>query len=114
MILKWVENLRATLTHLGPVAPRAAKPMVESGFWSLFTSSHRSLRDQVRCKVCRLLNKYSRGPAPLVSLTITGHNLGVALAVLTTYDVTTTLEDEGPSTTIVVSLGGLRVSNASF
>ncbi|KAG6474769.1 phospholipase A(1) DAD1, chloroplastic-like [Zingiber officinale] len=113
-VLEWAENLRATLTHLGPVAPRAAEPMVESGFWSLFTSGHRSLRDQVRCEVRRLLDKYSRGPAPPVSLTITGHSLGAALAVLTAYDVTTALEDEGPSTTTVVSFGGPRVGNASF
>lgn len=113
-VLEWVENLRATLTHLGPVAPRAAEPMVESGFWSLFTSGRQSLRDQVRCELRRLLDKYSRGPAPPVSLTVTGHSLGAALAVLTAYDITTALEDDGPSTTTVVSFGGPRVGNASF
>lgn len=113
-VLEWVENLRARLTHLDPVVPREAEPMVESGFWSLFTSGHWSLRDQVRCEVRRLLDKYSRGPAPPVSLTITGHSLGAALAVLTAYDVTMALEDEGPSTTTVVSFGGPRVGNASF
>lgn len=52
--MEWVENLRATLTHLPTAATKLGSsrdPMVERGFWSLFTScglSYRSLRDQVR------------------------------------------------------------------
>lgn len=54
--MEWLENLRATLTRLPSAAAAMSvgsspDPMVEKGFWSLFTScgiSYRSLRDQVR------------------------------------------------------------------
>jgi len=52
--MEWLENLRTTLTHLPSSATSresSPDPMVERGFWSLFTScslSYRSLRDQVR------------------------------------------------------------------
>ncbi|RRT58544.1 hypothetical protein B296_00001349 [Ensete ventricosum] len=92
----------------------AAEPMVERGFWSLFTSSSStrgSLRDQVRQEIRRLIVKYGGRGNPL-SLTVTGHSLGAALAVLTAYDITTTFQD-APMVT-VVSFGGPRVGNASF
>ncbi|CAL9097647.1 unnamed protein product [Musa acuminata var. zebrina] len=119
-LLEWMENLRATLTHLPSVVvpaalgSDAAEPMVERGFWSLFTSSsstRRSLRDQVRQEIRRLINKYDARGKPL-SLTVTGHSLGAALAVLTAHDITTAFQDV-PMVT-VVSFGGPRVGNASF
>ncbi|XP_008805240.1 LOW QUALITY PROTEIN: phospholipase A(1) DAD1, chloroplastic-like [Phoenix dactylifera] len=115
--LEWLENLRASLTHLPcPFPPSASQPepMVERGFWSLFTSPgsvRQSLRDEVRDEIARLLDAYGGKGHPL-SLTVTGHSLGAALAVLTAYDITATFR-HAPMVT-VVSFGGPRVGNASF
>ncbi|PKU72224.1 phospholipase A(1) DAD1, chloroplastic [Dendrobium catenatum] len=117
--LEWLDNLRATLTHPTPSCtptdhdPARTDPMVQRGFWSLFTSSsaaHRSLCDQVRDEIRRLLHQYS---CDEMSITITGHSLGAALAVLTANDLSTMLGPSGPMVT-VVSFAGPRVGNASF
>ncbi|XP_057980577.1 phospholipase A(1) DAD1, chloroplastic [Malania oleifera] len=112
--LEWLENLRATLAPLPdtqcPFEPSG--PMVESGFLSLYTSSSAtcpSLRDMVRDEIRRLLQSY--GDEPL-SLTITGHSLGAALATLTAYDIKTAFR-RAPLVT-VISFGGPRVGNRSF
>ncbi|XP_010544567.1 PREDICTED: phospholipase A(1) DAD1, chloroplastic-like [Tarenaya hassleriana] len=110
--LEWLENIRATLTHLpdGPGPDRSGSgPMVESGFLSMYTSGAHSLRDMVRDEISRLLRAY--GDEPL-SLTITGHSLGAALAILTAYDVKTTFKQ--PPMVTVISFGGPRVGNRSF
>ncbi|VVB03386.1 unnamed protein product [Arabis nemorensis] len=109
--LEWLENLRATLTHLpdGPTGPSNSVPMVESGFLSLYTSGAHSLRDMVREEISRLLQSY--GDEPL-SLTITGHSLGAAIATLAAYDIKTTFK-RAPMVT-VISFGGPRVGNRSF
>ena len=109
--LEWLENLRATLTPLPPGAA-LSDSMVERGFLSLYTSRTStcpSLQDLVREEVDRLLQTY--GDEPL-SLTITGHSLGAALAILTAYDIKTTFS-RAPLVT-VVSFGGPRVGNRSF
>uniref|UniRef100_A0A2N9GA37 Fungal lipase-type domain-containing protein n=1 Tax=Fagus sylvatica TaxID=28930 RepID=A0A2N9GA37_FAGSY len=114
--LEWLENLRATLTNLPSVGSnddeRCGAPMVESGFLSLYTSGTAgspSLQDMIREEISRLLQSY--GDEPL-SLTITGHSLGAALATLTAYDIKTTFK-RAPLVT-VISFGGPRVGNRSF
>lgn len=114
--LEWLENLRATLAHFPNVdtdkSPERYGPMVESGFLSLYTSGTTmgpSLQDMVREETKRLLQSY--GDEPL-SLTITGHSLGAALAILAAYDIKTTLKC-APLVT-VISFGGPRVGNRSF
>ncbi|XP_010559205.1 PREDICTED: phospholipase A(1) DAD1, chloroplastic-like [Tarenaya hassleriana] len=110
--LEWLENLQVTLTHLpegSGTHGSGSGPMVESGFLSLYTSGTHSLRDMVRNEISRLLQSY--GDEPL-SLTITGHSLGAALAILTAYDVKTTF-NRAPMVT-VISFGGPRVGNRSF
>ncbi|KAI3407290.1 Lipase_3 domain-containing protein, partial [Psidium guajava] len=115
--LEWLENLRATLSHIPASCPSDAgtpdAPMVESGFQSLYTSrapTSLSLQEMVREEISRLLRSY--GDEPL-SLTITGHSLGAALATLTAYDVKTVFGSAAPHVT-VVSFGGPRVGNRSF
>lgn len=106
--LEWLENLRATLTH----ADSDSEPMVERGFLSLYTSSvgkRPSLQKQVREQIRRILEKY--GDEPL-SLTITGHSLGAALATLAAYDIKKTFTNS-PLVT-VISFAGPRVGNWSF
>ncbi|KAF8412453.1 hypothetical protein HHK36_000417 [Tetracentron sinense] len=106
--LEWLENLRATLTPLNV----GSGPMVENGFLSLYTSKTAtcpSLQEMVREEITRLLQSYGDEP---ISLTITGHSLGAALATLTAYDITTTLK-RSPLVT-VMSFGGPRVGNRNF
>ncbi|KDP28862.1 hypothetical protein JCGZ_14633 [Jatropha curcas] len=114
--LEWLENLRATLAHLPDAdsdkSTARYAPMVESGFLSLYTSRPTvgpSLQEMVREEIHRLLESY--GDEPL-SLTITGHSLGAALAILTAYDIKTTFK-RAPLVT-VISFGGPRVGNRSF
>ncbi|CAI9101245.1 OLC1v1038522C1 [Oldenlandia corymbosa var. corymbosa] len=112
--LEWFENLRATLACLpDDMAPAEdCHPMVQSGFLSLYTSStetHRSLQDSVKEEIEKLLEKYSDEP---LSITITGHSLGAALATLTAYDITNTFK-HAPLVT-VVSFGGPRVGDRTF
>ncbi|XVE74114.1 hypothetical protein DITRI_Ditri11bG0173100 [Diplodiscus trichospermus] len=114
--LEWLENLRAALTPLpnadSKPGPDGSEPMVESGFLSLYTSGTTdspSLQEMVREEISRLLQTY--GDEPL-SLTITGHSLGAALATLAAYDIKTTFK-RAPMVT-VMSFGGPRVGNRSF
>ncbi|CAK9133579.1 unnamed protein product [Ilex paraguariensis] len=111
--LEWFENLRARLTNLpSDVDGKIGGPMVESGFLSMYTSSTTtcpSLQYLIREEISRILQSY--GDEPL-SVTITGHSLGAALATLTAYDITTTF-NHAPLVT-VVSFGGPRVGNKSF
>ncbi|OMP00746.1 Lipase, class 3 [Corchorus olitorius] len=114
--LEWLENFRAALTPLTNVDSKpgndGSEPMVESGFLSLYTSGSTespSLQEMVREEVSRLLQTYSDEP---LSLTITGHSLGAALATLAAYDIKTTFK-HSPMVT-VMSFGGPRVGNRSF
>ena len=120
--LEWLENLHANLTHI-PCNMRGHDesmdeigPMVESGFLSLYTSSAASvkssflsLQEMVRQEIERILQIYDGEP---LSLTVTGHSLGAALATLTAYDVRATFP-RLPLVT-VISFGGPRVGNRSF
>ncbi|KAK6920390.1 Fungal lipase-like domain [Dillenia turbinata] len=115
--MEWLENLRATLTHISSKDTDLADldvpgPMVETGFLSLYTSGSStgpSLQEMVREEISRLLKSY--GDEPL-SLTITGHSLGAALAILTAYDIRTNFKC-APLVT-VISFGGPRVGNRAF
>ncbi|KAF5176167.1 Phospholipase a1-chloroplastic-like [Thalictrum thalictroides] len=107
--LEWLENLRATLTQF----PNATcGSMVERGFLSLYTSctaNLSSLQDQVKQEIRKILQMYRHEP---ISLTITGHSLGAALATLAAYDITTSFDQSPPVS--VISFGGPRVGNQSF
>ncbi|KAI3918639.1 hypothetical protein MKX01_041959 [Papaver californicum] len=116
--LEWLENLQSAITHIpyipssSDIFPYLQRPMVESGFLSLYSSSARkyqSLQNEVREEISRLLQSY--GDEPL-SITIAGHSLGAALATLTAYDITKTFK-HAPSVS-VISFGGPRVGNPSF
>ncbi|CAO2835254.1 unnamed protein product [Amaranthus hypochondriacus] len=118
--LEWLENLRATLApvpepkkllnnnNVGPYGP----PLVESGFLSLYTSGSDmwpSLQDAIRMEVRQILQTFKE---EALSITITGHSLGAALATLAAYDIKT-MFNRAPLVT-VVSFGGPRVGNLSF
>ncbi|MQM15612.1 hypothetical protein Taro_048561 [Colocasia esculenta] len=92
---------------------------VEHGFHSIYTSRSESTRynktsasEQVMEEIRRLVKFYSdRGEE--VSLTITGHSLGGALALLNAHDAAAAAIP-GLSHVSVVSFGAPRVGNAAF
>ncbi|KAL1548640.1 Dolichyl-diphosphooligosaccharide-protein glycosyltransferase subunit dad1 [Salvia divinorum] len=107
--LEWLENMRTTLT---PLSSDDDEPMVESGFLSLYTSAsgnRPSLQTLLREEISNILQKYGNEP---LSLTITGHSLGAALATIAAYDIKKTFKD-APLVT-VISFAGPRVGNWSF
>ncbi|KAH6789610.1 alpha/beta-Hydrolases superfamily protein [Perilla frutescens var. frutescens] len=110
--MEWLENLRVTLTSLPGDMAGDDDSMVQTGFLSLYTSSdgtRKSLQDSIRDEIEKILEKYADEP---LSITVTGHSLGAALATLTAHDIATTFK-HAPLVT-VVSFGGPRVGNKSF
>ena len=109
---EWYEDFQRKLE---PVGHGEAK--VEHGFLSIYTSKRESSRynkssasDQVMKEVTRLVQLYKqRGEQ--VSLTITGHSLGGALALLNAYEAATSLPGLPIS---VISFGAPRVGNIAF
>ncbi|CAD6258341.1 unnamed protein product [Miscanthus lutarioriparius] len=124
---EWVDNFKCGLTRL-PIPTiggeeEEEEAMVESGFWRLFTApgeAHSSLQQQVRDEARRIAHEYGGSGMPPLSITVTGHSLGAALAVLTAHEIATTqqqqrLEHGEPAMMVTaVSFGGPRVGNAGF
>ncbi|CAL4995617.1 unnamed protein product [Urochloa decumbens] len=120
---EWLDNFKSSLTRLPPSSSDAGEdeePMVQAGFWRLFTApgeAHGSLQQQVRDEVQRIIREYGGKGMPPLSITITGHSLGAALAVLSAYEITTAAarsnDDAAPMVT-AVSFGGPRVGNEAF
>ncbi|GMN54553.1 hypothetical protein TIFTF001_023676 [Ficus carica] len=109
---EWYEDLQRKLE---PIGIDDAK--VEHGFLSIYTSKCESTRynkssasEQVMKEVKRLLEMYGE-KGEEVSLTITGHSLGGALALLNAYEVAHTFPGLPIS---VISFGAPRVGNIAF
>lgn len=111
--MEWLENLRVTLTNLPDDMARGDhQSMVQSGFLSLYTSkmgTRNSLQDSVRDEIGKILQKYADEP---LSITVTGHSLGAALAVMTAHDIAATFK-HAPLVT-ALSFGGPRIGNKNF
>ncbi|EOY05885.1 Alpha/beta-Hydrolases superfamily protein, putative [Theobroma cacao] len=95
---------------------------VETGFLHLYTDRNRncpfskySAREQVLTEVKRLMQQHK---GEKLSITITGHSLGSALAILNAYDIAETgveIMDDGQAAPICVfSFSGPRVGNIRF
>ncbi|KAK4725840.1 hypothetical protein R3W88_030757 [Solanum pinnatisectum] len=133
---EWIANLMSTLSP-ARLDPSNLRPevKVEAGFLSLYTSNEgekfglTSCREQLLSEIRRVINMYKNEE---MSITIGGHSMGSALALLLAYDIaelglnknaTTTrcdqlyessvLESNNVSIT-VFSFGGPRVGNSSF
>ncbi|PKA53323.1 Phospholipase A1-Ibeta2, chloroplastic [Apostasia shenzhenica] len=107
---EWVDNFRSSL-H-----PISAGEKVSTGFWSLYKTpggstpdAPASLSSAVVDEVRRLVEKY-RGEE--LSITITGHSLGGALALLAADELVEEIADAPPIA--VVTFGGPRVGNRGF
>ncbi|KAH6829850.1 alpha/beta-Hydrolases superfamily protein [Perilla frutescens var. hirtella] len=115
--LEWAENVRDILVPIaaagGDGADRQPQPpKVECGFLSLLKTRGEhvpSLADSVIEEIKRLMEKY-KGES--LSITITGHSLGAALALLVGDELSTCAPDM-PSIA-VFSFGGPRVGNRGF
>ncbi|XP_037410039.1 phospholipase A1 EG1, chloroplastic/mitochondrial-like [Triticum dicoccoides] len=122
---EWMANFMSSLepARLDPCDPRP-DVMVESGFLSLYTSADKtcrfggagSCREQLLREVSRLVDAHSsssKKPGEEVSVTLAGHSMGSALALLLAYDLAELgLNRAAPVT--VFSFGGPRVGNAAF
>lgn len=111
--LEWVENMRDLLVQVpGEKNPSYGQPKVECGFLSLHktTGAHvPSLADSVVEEIKRLIELYK---GETLSITVTGHSLGAALALLVADDLSTHVKDVPPIA--VYSFGGPRVGNRGF
>ncbi|KAF8664888.1 hypothetical protein HU200_054202 [Digitaria exilis] len=130
---EWVANLMSSLepARFDPCDPRP-DVKVESGFLSLYTSADKtcrfggagSCREQLLREVSRLVDACGKDrPGEDVSVTLAGHSMGSALALLFAYDLAELgLNQHGlnrdasgcrvPVT--VFSYGGPRVGNSAF
>ncbi|CAA6669809.1 unnamed protein product [Spirodela intermedia] len=117
-VLECAENFRATLVEIphnkenSQKAEQFPEPKVGCGFWSLYTTGSEripSLSDAVLKEVRRLIKLYK---GEKLSITVVGHSLGAALAVL----VADELRGYGATMTpvAVFSFGGPHVGNLGF
>ncbi|XP_042439982.1 phospholipase A1 EG1, chloroplastic/mitochondrial-like [Zingiber officinale] len=120
---EWIANLMSSLeaARFDPHDPRL-DVKVASGFLSLYTSGDSSTkfgsgscREQLLSELSRLLCEYK---GEEVSITLAGHSMGSALALLLGYDIAepglNQLGRRRSAPVMVCSFGGPRVGNAEF
>ncbi|XP_052170859.1 phospholipase A1-Ibeta2, chloroplastic [Diospyros lotus] len=111
--LEWAENMRDVLVQIpGQTDPTRGQPKVECGFLSLYKTPAAhvpSLSESVVEEIHRLMELYK---GETLSITVTGHSLGAALAVLVADDLSTSAPEVPPLA--VFSFGGPRVGNRVF
>ncbi|KMT11798.1 hypothetical protein BVRB_5g105000 [Beta vulgaris subsp. vulgaris] len=110
--LEWAENFRALLVPMQEGSDSEDQAKVECGFLSLFQTQGEhtpSLAETVVQEVRRLLEMYK---GETLSITITGHSLGAALALLVADEISTCAAEVPP--VAVFSFGGPRVGNRAF
>ncbi|KAJ9188049.1 hypothetical protein P3X46_003444 [Hevea brasiliensis] len=122
--LEWIADLMDFLKPINGNKIPCPDPTVkvESGFLDLYTDKDAncrfckfSAREQILTEVKRLTEMYANEE---VSITITGHSLGSALAILSAYDIVETglhvMQDCRALPVCVFSFSGPRVGNARF
>ncbi|KAH0642030.1 hypothetical protein KY285_032892 [Solanum tuberosum] len=110
---EWYENMQRKLESIGHMDSK-----VEHGFLSIYTSKCDSTRynkssasEQVMKELKTLVDFYKTESAEQVSLTITGHSLGGALALLNAYESAANFPKLPIS---VISFAAPRVGNIAF
>lgn len=122
--LEWIADLMDFLKPISTNKVPCPDPTVkvESGFLDLYTDKDEacrfckySAREQILTEVKRLLDLYANEE---ISISITGHSLGGALAILSAYDIVETglnvLMDSRAVPVCVFSYAGPRVGNVRF
>lgn len=121
--LEWIYDLKDILHS--PNFTNDPSIKMELGFYDLYTKKEDtcnfcsfSAREQVLAEIKRLLDYYD---GEEISITITGHSLGAALAIITAYDIAelgVNIVNDGRVThkipITVYSFGGPRVGNLKF
>ncbi|KAJ6797672.1 phospholipase A1-Igamma1, chloroplastic [Iris pallida] len=114
---EWLEDIQGKLELLDG-GEHYKDVRVEHGFLSLYTSKSEATRynktsasEQVMEEIERLVKLYKQRGEEKVSLTVTGHSLGGALALLTAFEAASTIPDLPVS---VISFGAPRVGNGAF
>lgn len=123
--LEWIADLKDFLKPISDVKIPCPdlEVKVESGFVDLYTDKDESCkfcklsaREQILAELKRLVDKYQHEEQ--MSITITGHSLGSALAILSAYDIAETgINAKDDTSTIpicVFSFAGPRVGNVRF
>lgn len=89
--LEWINNLKGILHPARFRDDLNQEVKIEAGFYDLYTRKEKtcnycsfSAREQVLAGIRRLIERY-RGDE--VSITVTGHSLGAALALVSAYDI---------------------------
>ncbi|CAO2199960.1 unnamed protein product [Urochloa humidicola] len=114
-LLEWAENIRASLVPADDLSPESSSSdnaKVECGFWNIYKTRGEkspSLSQTVVSEIRRLLDLYKNEE---VSITVTGHSLGAALAVLIADELAGGVAASTP--VAVFSFGGPRVGNGAF
>ncbi|XP_064946722.1 phospholipase A1-Igamma1, chloroplastic-like [Musa acuminata AAA Group] len=124
--LEWIADLMDFLRPVNSVGIPCPDPSVkvESGFAELYTDKDPtcrfckySAREQLLTEVRKLVELHSRAGEE-VSISVTGHSLGSALAMLSAYDIAemglNVGEDGERVATTVFSFSGPRVGNGHF
>jgi hypothetical protein len=113
--LEWGENMRNLLVQMpDQTDPIQGHPKVECGFLSLYKTPGAhipSLSDSVVAEVKRLTELYK---GETLSITVTGHSLGAALALLVADDLSSSAPESESPPVAVFSFGGPRVGNRGF
>ena len=111
---EWFEDIQGKLESIGD---GHGDTKVEHGFLSIYTSKSQTSRynkssasEQVMEEIKKLV-KFYKEKGEKVSLTVTGHSLGGALALLNAYEAASAIP-ELPVT--VISFGAPRVGNVAF
>ena len=121
--VEWVANLQNFLKPLYKDIPCSDRDVrVEAGFLDMYTDRQTqdgyckySAREQVLGELKRLLEKYKNEE---ISVTLTGHSLGSAMATLSAFDIAETglnVREDGRKIHVsVISFSGPRVGNVKF
>ncbi|KAI4311631.1 hypothetical protein MLD38_036512 [Melastoma candidum] len=119
--LEWADNLHANLVPVpdDEASNSHGRPKVECGFLSLYRTSRvhvPSLSESIVREVKDLIETYKN---ETLSITVTGHSLGAALALLVADELSTVLASGNtsiaqPPPMAVFSFGGPKVGNRSF